>query len=113
MALDRIITIYEPTSSKSASGMETVTYQQVSSSPVTYAELTWENSGTGESDEGKQRVSTTVVRMKLRYRSDLNQKNVILCEGIYYDNIKNKTQERRRWLMVEWEQKDNEITLAT
>jgi SPP1 family predicted phage head-tail adaptor len=108
MAVDRKINFYQPILTKSASGSEVKTYQLLSQ-PIAWAEVKWRTGK--EKDEGKQRVATTGVEFKIRFRSDLTQVMVIEMEGIYYDILKINPLDRRQWLMIEAEQKDNDWQL--
>lgn len=108
--LDRFISFYEPVEVRSASGMPTKTYQLITN-PSNWAEVKWKSGNEGQ--EGRQRVAVTVCEMKIRYRSDLQQNFVILMEGKYYDILKILPMDRRQWLMLECEEKDNEFTIPT
>jgi len=111
MAMDRSISIYEPITSKSVSGMETITYRKLLAVPNTFAEVTWQTSKAKERDEGKQRVATTTAEFRIRYRADLTQAMIIYSEGLYYDIMKINPLDRRRFLLVEAEEKDNDWSI--
>lgn len=108
MAGERKITFYEPVLVKSASGAETKTYRKITV-PDWFVEPKW--TGTGEKDEGNQRVATTKVTFKMRYYSVITKTMVIQMEGLYYDILKINPLDRRQWMMIEAEEKDNDWQL--
>lgn len=110
MTQDRIIKFYEPVLTKSASGAETKAYRLLTQ-PVSYAEVKWLTSKSKEKDEGKQRVATTGLEMKVRYRADITQVMVIEMEGKYHDILKINPLDRRQWMLIEAEEKDNDWQL--
>ena len=111
MRQDTLIRIYEPVLTKSASGYEKTQYRLLSTAPQMYASLSNVMTRSKETDEGRQRVATTMVEFTLRYRSDLNQKMVILAEGKYYDIIRMAEVRRKKFLTIEAEEKDNDWQL--
>lgn len=111
MRLDTLITIYEPVLTKSASGHEKTEYQELTTAPTMYAELTDLPNKSNERDEAKQRVATTAVQFGIRYRSDLNQKMILLAEGKYYDIIRLNAVRRKMYLTIEAEEKDNDWSI--
>ncbi len=111
MRLDRLITFYEPVLTKSASGMETKTYRQLTALPQAWSQVTWLNTKGRERDEGKQRVASTTVEFGIRYRTDLTKTMVIEFDGKYFDILKINDLQRRQWLILEAEEKDNDWQL--
>lgn len=110
MPLDRKITFYEPVLVKSASGAETKSYRKITVSDW-FAEVVWKGNNSGEKDEGKQRVATTTATFKMRYYSPITQVMIIEMEGIYFDILKINPLDRRQWMQLEAEQKDNDWQL--
>lgn len=111
MRLDTLIKFYEPILTKSTSGHEKTQYRELTTAPTMYADLNWLTSKSKERDEGKQRVATSGVEFSIRYRSDLNQKMIILAEGKYYDIIKISPVRRMQFLTIEAEEKDNDWSI--
>lgn len=110
MTQDRIIQFYEPVLTKTSSGAEKRQYRLLTQ-PISYAEVKWLTSKSRERDEGKQRVASTGLEMKIRFRSDISQVMIILMEGKYYDILKINPLDRRQWILIEAEEKDNDWTI--
>ena len=111
MRLDTPIRFYEPVLTKTSSGHEKTQYREIALASLQMAELVYQPSKSKERNEGKQRVASTGVEFNLRYRSDLNQKMVILAEGKYYDILRITPVRRMQFLNIEGEEKDNDWQL--
>jgi SPP1 family predicted phage head-tail adaptor len=111
MRLDTLIKFYEPVFTKTDSGHEKIQYRELTTAPSMFAELVTLGNKGRERDEGKQRVASTTVEFNLRYRSDINQKMVILAEGKYHDIIRITPIRRMQFLTIEAEEKDNDWQL--
>lgn len=107
MSLDRKLTFYRPVLAKSASGMETRSYERV---PLySWGELIIQQRGAGSEDqEGKQKVAARTDAFRIRFRADIQETWVMDLEGVKYDILGIQPMQRRSFLKLTVEQKDND-----
>lgn len=83
-ALDRLITIYENTKTRTDSGDVSYSRSQVTQ---LWAQLIETSSGNFEKSEQGRRTATHTQKFKTRYSSSVQLAHEILFDGNYYDII--------------------------
>lgn len=107
MSLDRKLTFYRPVTSKSASGMEKVSYEKVPLPSWGELQVTARGEGT-EKQEGKQLVAARLSILLIRFRSDIRETWIMEWEGVKYDILGIQPMQRRSFLKLTTQQKDND-----
>jgi head-tail adaptor len=107
LSLDRKLIFYRPVLAKSASGMESVSYEKVAL--PSWGELQISVRGSGSEDqEGKQKVAARTDAFKIRFRADIQETWIMDLEGVKYDILGIQPMQRRSFLKLTAEQKDND-----
>lgn len=107
MSLDRKLIFYRPVTAKSASGMETVTYHKVPLPSWGELQITSRIGGV-ENHEGKQLVASRIDIFHIRYRGDISETWIMDLDGVKYDILGIQPMQRRAFLKLTVEQKDND-----
>ena len=90
--------------------METTSYRPVT--PKSWAEVNFQFTRGQEAQEGKQLVSSSLIELKIWYRTDILATFLILMEGKYYDIQKlSEGKQRRIDTLIEAKAKDNDWSI--
>ncbi|AWW32171.1 hypothetical protein DN752_19620 [Echinicola strongylocentroti] len=104
MAFDKFIEFSQPVTVKSASGMETTTFQKLDI--PSYGELVTKPGG--EKNEGKQLVASRQDTFRIRYRADINETFIMEVLGTKYDIYWIEPENRRAYIQITATRKDND-----